>query len=88
MFVILPSSVLYPLLLRSRFAFSVVTVLRHVKLATSHSEKHLFQSTPCITALPEKLTVPHVVKNLSEFYRIRRFITAFKRASHLSLPLA
>ena len=35
--------------------------------------------------LPEKLTVPWLVKKLPAFYGTRRFITAFTTACHLSL---
>ena len=73
------------LLLRSRYVFSVIRVMRHVNLAKSHSDKFLFRLTSCTTAVPEKLTVPQLVKNLSKFYGIKRFITVFTRAHHLSL---
>ena len=38
--------------------------------------------------LLEKITGPQLVKKLSAFYGTRRFITAFKRARHLSLSWA
>jgi hypothetical protein len=41
--------------------------------------------TPWSRVLPEKLTRPHLVKKFSEFYGLRKFITASKRARHLSL---
>ena len=44
--------------------------------------------TPYSRVLPDKLTVPHLVKKLSAFYGTRRFITAFTRACHLSLSWA
>jgi len=37
--------------------------------------------TPWSTVLPEKLTVPQLVKKFSSFYWTRRFITAFTRLS-------
>jgi hypothetical protein len=41
--------------------------------------------TPCSRVLLEKLTGFWLVKNFPSFYGTRRFITAFTRASHLSL---
>ena len=40
--------------------------------------------TPWSTALPEKLTVPQLVRKFIAFYGVRRFIAAFKTARHLS----
>jgi len=42
------------------------------------------QLTPWIRVLPEKLTVPQLVK-FPAFYGTRRFIIAFTSAFHLSL---
>jgi hypothetical protein len=39
---------------------------------------------PRSTGLPEKLTVPQLVKKLSAFYVTRMFIAAFTQARHLS----
>jgi hypothetical protein len=44
--------------------------------------------TPCSRNLPEKPTVPQLVKKLPAFYRSQSSITAFKRARHLSLSWA
>jgi hypothetical protein len=44
--------------------------------------------TTCSRVLPEKLKCPKLLKNFPEFYGIRRFITAFARARHLSLSWA
>jgi hypothetical protein len=41
--------------------------------------------TPRSRGLLEKLTVSQLVKKFPAFYGTRRFITAFKRARHLSL---
>ena len=41
--------------------------------------------TPCSRSLPEKLTVPELVKKFPAFYGNRRFITAFTTARRLSL---
>jgi len=38
--------------------------------------------------LPEKLTVPQLVKKFPSFYRTRRFIAAFSKPRQLSLSLA
>jgi hypothetical protein len=40
---------------------------------------------PCSSVLLEKLTDFHLVKKSPSFYGIRRFITAFTSACHLSL---
>ena len=37
--------------------------------------------------LPEKLTVPEVLKKFPVFYETRKFITTFTTARHLSLSL-
>jgi hypothetical protein len=42
--------------------------------------------TPWSRGLLEKLTVSQLVKKFPAFYGTRRFITAFTRAHHLSLP--
>ena len=42
--------------------------------------------TPRSRALPEKLTVPQRFKKFSTFYGARRFINAFTKARHVSLP--
>ena len=39
---------------------------------------------PWSTILPEKLTVPQLVKKFPAFYRNRMFITAFRIARHIS----
>jgi len=44
--------------------------------------------TPWSSDLPEKLTVPQLVKNFPKFYGNRRFITAFTSARHLYLSWA
>ena len=44
--------------------------------------------TPCSRALTEKLTCSQLVKKFAAFHGIRRFITAFTSAQHLSLPWA
>jgi len=44
--------------------------------------------TPQSRVLPEKLTVPRLVKKLSEFYETRRLIIVFKTARHLLLSWA
>ena len=44
--------------------------------------------TPCSTVFLEKLTIPQLVKKSPAFYGIRRFITAFTSARHLSLSTA
>jgi len=41
--------------------------------------------TPWSRVLPEKLTVPQLVKNFPTFYGNQRFISAFTRGRHLSL---
>ena len=41
--------------------------------------------TPYSRVLPEKLTVPHLVKKFPAFYEHRKFITVFASARHLSL---
>jgi hypothetical protein len=41
--------------------------------------------TPLSLALLEKLPVAQLLKNFQTFYEIRRFITLFTRALHLSL---
>jgi len=43
------------------------------------------QITPYSRVLLENLPEPHLVKKFPEFYGTRRFITAFKRGSYLSL---
>ena len=50
-----------------------------------HIQKRL---TPCSIVLPEKLTGSQLVKNFLAFYGTRRFISAFTRGRHLSLPSA
>ena len=47
-----------------------------------------YSYTPCSRVLPEKLTGSQLVKKFPAFYGIRRFITAFTSARHLSLPWA
>ena len=42
-------------------------------------------SSPSSRVLPEKLTVPRLLKKCFAFYGTRRFITAFTRARHLSI---
>jgi len=44
--------------------------------------------TPCSRVFLEKLTGLQLVKKFPEFYRTRRFITAFTSARHLSLSSA
>ena len=46
------------------------------------------QITPVSRVLPEKLTVPQLVKKFSEFYGTPTFATVFTRSGHLSLPSA
>ena len=46
---------------------------------------HTRSLTPRIRVFSEKLTGRQLVKKFPAFYRTRRFITAFARASHLSL---
>jgi hypothetical protein len=41
--------------------------------------------TPLSRGLPEKLTVPKLVKKFPAFYGTRRFITVFTAARHLYL---
>jgi hypothetical protein len=41
--------------------------------------------TPWSRVLPEKLTVPQLLKKFPAFYATRRFITVYTRARHLSL---
>jgi hypothetical protein len=41
--------------------------------------------TPLSRVLLEKLIVAHLFKNLTAFYRTRRFVTVFTRARHWSL---
>ena len=48
-------------------------------------KKHI-PITPCSTVLLEKLTDSQLVKEFPAFHGTRRFITAFKSASHLSYP--
>jgi hypothetical protein len=45
----------------------------------------LYELTPWSRGLLEKLTVSQLVKKFPPFYGIRRFITAFITARHLSL---
>jgi hypothetical protein len=40
--------------------------------------------TPWCTVLVEKPTVPQVVENFPEFYRIRKFMLVFTKARNLS----
>ena len=40
------------------------------------------------TVLPEKLTVPQLLKKLPVLYKIRRFITVFTRSRDVTLPWA
>ena len=44
--------------------------------------------TQCSTVLPEKLTGCQLVKKFSTFYGIRKFVTAFTSARHLSISWA
>jgi hypothetical protein len=44
--------------------------------------------SPWSTDFPEKLRGPQLVKKFRAFYVTPRFITAFTRASHLSLSLS
>ena len=48
----------------------------------------LNEPTPRSRILTEKLTCPQLLKKFLAFYGIRRFITAFTRARHLSLSWA
>ena len=50
--------------------------------------KCLIVLTPWNRVLPEKLTVPQLLKKFPAFYGTRRFITAFTTARQLSLFLA
>jgi hypothetical protein len=47
--------------------------------------KGSFQADTGKEYLPEKLTDPQLVTEFPEFYRTRRFITAFKITHHLYL---
>jgi len=44
--------------------------------------------TPWSRVLPEKLTIPQLVKKLPTFYETQKFITAFTRSCYLSLSWA
>jgi hypothetical protein len=48
----------------------------------------MYLLTPRNTGLPEKLTGPQLVKKFHKLCVARRFITAFRRACHMSLPSA
>jgi hypothetical protein len=51
-------------------------------------QKFLHEMSPCSIKFPENLTGPQLVKEFRAFYVTRKFITAFTRASHLSLSLS
>ena len=55
---------------------------------TCFSTNVTLQFTPWSRVLPEKLTVPQLLKKFPTFYRTWRFNTAFTRACHLSLSWA
>jgi len=57
------------------FSFSINTLIMKI----------LFLITPCSRVLLERLTGPQSVKKFPAFYGIRRFITAFTNARHMSL---
>ena len=49
------------------------------------SDQEYTQLTPWSRVLPEKLTVPKLLKKFPAFYGTRSFVTAFTTASHLPL---
>ena len=52
---------------------------------TEYIIKPAKQLTPLRTGLPEKLTLPQLLKKFPSFYETKIFITAFTTAGHLSL---
>jgi hypothetical protein len=65
---------------QSSFTFRFLRKLQHTYLL-------IYLLTPCSRVLLEKLTGFQLVKKFPAFYWIRRFITAFTGARHLSLSL-
>jgi hypothetical protein len=59
-------------------------LLRNLK-EYSRQAMYVYLLTPWSRVLPEKLKRPELLKKFPAFYGTRRFITAFKRARHLSL---
>jgi hypothetical protein len=57
-------------------------------LQTTPTPTYTQLPTSCSRVLPEKLTVPHLLKKLPALYRTPRFITALTRACNISLSWA
>jgi hypothetical protein len=62
-----------------------IVIVRGECLVDYSDELPAYKLTPWSTVIPEKPTDPHLVKKFPAFYGIRRFITAFTRARHLSI---
>ena len=71
---------------RVHFTFSLHLI--RLSLIPRRVSDMVYLLTPCSRALLQKLTGSQAVKNCPAFYEIRRFITAFTSASHLSLSWA
>ena len=80
-------SVLNTLLQHDRWNNLVVSRVKFF-LSNKHDLQRLYLLTPWSRVLLEKLIGSQLVKKFTTFYGIRRFITAFTSARHLSLSWA
>jgi hypothetical protein len=60
-----------------------IAIILYLNKLRKHTVKYLL--TPWSRVLPEKLKRPKLLKKFPAFYGMRRFITTFTIAHHLSL---